>query len=208
MSQRRGRPAPRGGGSSPVIFYGLIALLTGLFLVGAWATFEQPEQPRPVAQAPPPPPTAPPPPPTITLSPTPASSPTATLVPATPTSAVVVVSRGPPTLTPRATVTFTPAPPPTVTLSPLPPTPSQTATITATATTTGSPTPSATESPTETPPEETATPVVHTVQQGDSFQRLAQQYNVRWQAIAAANGLPENAILQVGQQLVIPEPTP
>src|SRR5436190_1168516 len=118
-----------------MVFYGLIVLLIGLFLIAAFATLEEPppppQPPAPVAAAPPVPPT------------------------------------GTPTTTP---------------------------------------TPTPTEQPTATPLPATATPIVHVVQAGDNFIKLGQQYGVAWQAIAAANGLPENAVLRLGQELIIPGP--
>ncbi|HEX8681473.1 MAG TPA: LysM peptidoglycan-binding domain-containing protein [Ardenticatenaceae bacterium] len=53
----------------------------------------------------------------------------------------------------------------------------------------------------------TATPVVvlHTVQPGDTLLGIAVQYNSTVEAIEQANGLAPGAILQVGQQLQIPQ---
>src|SRR5437879_4006395 len=56
------------------------------------------------------------------------------------------------------------------------------------------------------PPAPTATPIIHVGQAGDNFIALGQRYGVPWQAIAAANGLPENAVLRLGQELIIPAP--
>jgi LysM repeat protein len=54
-------------------------------------------------------------------------------------------------------------------------------------------------------------PVVHTVQSGDTLNRISQQYDVSVEDIMAANGLTDPNILSVGQQLTIPVgglPTP
>jgi LysM repeat protein len=230
MRRRAPRPGgPRPEGSSPFVFYTLIALLTGFFLVAAWTTLEPAQQAvgaqvAPAGTVPAGAPTAegtgtaaasagPSPvttasataPPAATASPTaPLVSPTATPVPPTATSAIVVVERRPPTQTPRPSPSPTPGPPtatstpvpPTATSSPVPPT--------STPTITGTPTLTSTVTETPEPPTPTAGPLIHVVVQGDNFSKLAQQYGVPWQSIPAANGLPENAILMVGQELVIP----
>jgi LysM repeat protein len=49
-----------------------------------------------------------------------------------------------------------------------------------------------------------ATDAQYTVKAGDTLYTIAIRNGVTWQALAAANGLDENAILQIGQQLVIP----
>src|SRR2546430_7907049 len=97
---RRPRPRRPRGGSSPVVFYGLVALLSALFLAATWATLEEPERPASIALAQPPAtpsesPAAPSP------TSTPALSPTQTTVPPTSTPAVVVGQRRPPAPTPR-----------------------------------------------------------------------------------------------------------
>ena len=54
-------------------------------------------------------------------------------------------------------------------------------------------------------------PVVHTVQAGDTLNRISQQYDVSLDDIMAANGLTDPNIISVGQQLIIPVgglPTP
>ena len=54
-------------------------------------------------------------------------------------------------------------------------------------------------------------PVVHTVQSGDTLNRISQQYDVSVEDIMAANGLSDPNIISVGQQLTIPVgglPTP
>jgi LysM repeat protein len=124
---------------------------------------------------------------------------TATQVPS-PTRGVVVVERGPPTATPRPSPTQTVPPTPT-------PSPTVTPTATISPTQTVSPTATTTTTPTEAPTP-SPTPTIYTVQQGDTLTSIGQRFGVPWQAIAAANGLPENAILQLGQQLVIPLPAP
>jgi LysM repeat protein len=45
---------------------------------------------------------------------------------------------------------------------------------------------------------------VHIVRDGDNLIALGARYEIPWQEIAAANGLPENAILRLDQELVIP----
>ncbi len=51
------------------------------------------------------------------------------------------------------------------------------------------------------------TPVIHIVAPGESLVRIAQQYGVRWQAIAEANALTDINRLLVGQRLIIPPPS-
>lgn len=55
-----------------------------------------------------------------------------------------------------------------------------------------------------TPTPEPAPSVVHTVQQGEHLSQIAQQYGVRWQSIAEANGLTDPNHVTAGTQLVIP----
>lgn len=66
--------------------------------------------------------------------------------------------------------------------------------------------PTSTVLPTATVPP-TATPVivVHVVQAGDTLYALSIQYGTTVEAIRAANGLEEGAILQIGQELRIPQ---
>ena len=45
---------------------------------------------------------------------------------------------------------------------------------------------------------------IHVVQRGDSLWKLEQQYGVSVGAIAAANGVPVDSILVIGQSLIIP----
>lgn len=53
----------------------------------------------------------------------------------------------------------------------------------------------------------TPTPLIHTVAPGESLVRIAQQYGVRWQAIADVNGITDINRLLVGQRLIIPSPS-
>ena len=53
-------------------------------------------------------------------------------------------------------------------------------------------------------PEPTLAPVMHTVQQGESLSIIAQKYGVAVEALAQANGLSENSVLQIDQRLIIP----
>ncbi len=46
----------------------------------------------------------------------------------------------------------------------------------------------------------------HQVQAGETLSTIAQQYNLAWEALAAANGLTAPYILYAGQELIIPEP--
>ena len=94
------------------------------------------------------------------------------------------------TLTP----TPTPAPTPTVALE----------LIAATVLPTSTPAPYTPE-PTPTPTV-TSTPVVHTIQTGESLLSIASQYGVSVAALQDANGILDPRLLQIGQQLVIPRP--
>lgn len=47
-------------------------------------------------------------------------------------------------------------------------------------------------------------PVVHTVQAGDTLNRISQQYDVSVEDIMAANGMTDPNFIAVGQQLIIP----
>jgi LysM repeat protein len=60
-------------------------------------------------------------------------------------------------------------------------------------------------SPTE--PESAPSPIIHTVQVGDTLTNIAQRYNVPVQTLMEANNLINPNYIQVGQQLIIP-PTP
>src|SRR5215210_448512 len=97
MARRPAPRRPRAGGPSPVVFYGLVALLTALFVAATWATLEEPERPASVALVPPPASSTPVP----SATRTPASRSTRTAIPPTRTPAVVLVERGPPTQAPR-----------------------------------------------------------------------------------------------------------
>jgi uncharacterized membrane protein len=69
--------------------------------------------------------------------------------------------------------------------------------------------PSPTPSPTPRPPEApTVTPqrqVTHIVQPGETLSSIARQYGVTSQAIMEANGLDDPNLLEVGQELIIPQ---
>lgn len=56
---------------------------------------------------------------------------------------------------------------------------------------------------------ESATPLLrrHTVGHGETLLSIAQKYGLPWQALAAANGLRENDLLQIDQVLTIPSQT-
>jgi murein DD-endopeptidase MepM/ murein hydrolase activator NlpD len=56
----------------------------------------------------------------------------------------------------------------------------------------------------ETPTGENAIPLVHTVQEGENLTYIAEQYGVTVADLLAVNGLSEEAILWVGQELFIP----
>jgi len=86
------------------------------------------------------------------------------------------------------------------------PTLTRTASVTPTATftSTATRTPAATASPTAALP--SATPRIHVVVSGDYIEKLAVVYDVDQDAIAAANGITLETILQLGQELVIPAP--
>ncbi len=53
-------------------------------------------------------------------------------------------------------------------------------------------------------PTATATPIIYIVQPGDSFGRIAGMYGIKMQTLIDENNLKLNAILRVGQELVIP----
>lgn len=147
---------------------------------------QQPPTQQPPTQAPP----------TATTATT--APPTATFTPIPPTATTV-----PPTLT------FTPIPP-TVIVITVPPTQEQAPTATNT------PVPSATMTPgpTTVPPTQAPPPTIdtnifkstitHIVQRGDTVQRLAMLYGSTIDAILTANNLGPNALIFVGQPLIIP----
>ncbi len=87
----------------------------------------------------------------------------------------------------------------------LTPTVTPTATATPTATPTGTPTPTATLTPTSTV---TPTPIYYTVQSGDTFFGISDNFGVTLQSLLAANNLSEGDLLRVSQELMIPHPTP
>ncbi|HEY8198296.1 MAG TPA: LysM peptidoglycan-binding domain-containing protein [Candidatus Limnocylindrales bacterium] len=67
--------------------------------------------------------------------------------------------------------------------------------------------PSASASPTPSP-EPSPTPLVHIVKRGENLTQIAAKYKVTVAAIVAANQLKNANLIEVGQQLVIPTPTP
>lgn len=52
----------------------------------------------------------------------------------------------------------------------------------------------------------TATPVIYTVQSGDTLLRIALEFSVSTEAIQEANGILDPRFLQIGQTLIIPPP--
>jgi len=83
-------------------------------------------------------------------------------------------------------------------------------TPTTTPTSTQTPTPSLTPTATPTPPFTPTPPPPreYKVQPGDSIFYIADIFQVNYTDILAFNGLTENSILQVGQTILIPPPTP
>lgn len=75
-----------------------------------------------------------------------------------------------------------------------------------------SPRPTRTPSPTATPtPTQTFTPLpplIHIVQKGESVGIIAKQYGVSEREVLEANGLQADSIIRIGQELIIPRPTP
>ncbi len=122
---------------------------------------------------------------TPTLTPSPTLSPTPTIVVPQHLDAELVAPG------PTSTPTGTPEPP---TATPEPPTPTPEPTAT--------PAPSASEQPVAAGP--TASPRVHTVEQGDMLNTLANRYGVTAAEIAEANGITLTTILSLGQTLIIP----
>jgi nucleoid-associated protein YgaU len=94
---------------------------------------------------------------------------------------------------------FVDASPPTVTLAPAterptpPPVPTERPT----------PSPSPTPSPVPSP-----TPLVHTVRRGENLTQIANRYDVTVEAVVAANGIKNANLIEVGQKLIIPQPSP
>ncbi len=101
-------------------------------------------------------------------------------------------------ITPKSTPetdapTATPSPVLVVTLLP---------TVTPRATATPRPaTPEPTPTPTMTP-----TPIIYTVQPGDVLGSIALNFGISTEALQAANGIIDPRTLQIGQELIIPEP--
>ncbi len=54
----------------------------------------------------------------------------------------------------------------------------------------------------------TATPIIYTVRAGDTLIGIAHRYDVSVEALQAANGNIAPELLQIGQKLIIPQPTP
>lgn len=90
----------------------------------------------------------------------------------------------------------------TPTGSPPPPTDTSTATPRPTRTDTATPTPTPTNTFTPLPP------IIHVVKSGEVISIIARDYGVTTRALLEANGLQEDSILSIGQELVIPRPTP
>ncbi|MGB9593807.1 MAG: LysM peptidoglycan-binding domain-containing protein, partial [Anaerolineae bacterium] len=113
----------------------------------------------------------------------------AALVALTALAAVLPRAAGQPTVaspTPAATAMVeSPSPSPRPTRTPSP-------TLTATPTPTFSPLP----------------PIIHIVQKGESVGIIAKQYGVPERAVLEANGLEADSIIRIGQELIIPRPTP
>ena len=86
------------------------------------------------------------------------------------------------------------------------PTPSSTPSVTSTATSTRTltPTATATSSPTFTP----LPPIIHVVESGEYVLLIAEKHGVSESAILEANNLQADSILQIGQRLIVPRPTP
>jgi len=95
-----------------------------------------------------------------------------------------------PTRTPLPTFTPTATPQPTVILMPSRP-------------------PTMTLAPTFTPPAPIVTPTSitrrHTVQTGETLASIAEKYGVSVQAIADLNGIVDPNLIEVGQELLIPQ---
>jgi len=209
---------PRGSGDgSDLMFYGILALTAALFLAAAIAIAQEAVVAQSNAFAAVAPPIATPSPPP-TSSRVPAPVPTSPPPAPTATRAVIVVqSGGAPTRTARATPTNEAnTPSPGATRVGLPeagatPTFAPTATDTAVPTARADLNQGAVANPTDTPtaspspkPEPVATPVIHVVTPGESFQSIAARYGVPWQSIPDANGLQTDHVLQIDQRLIIP----
>ena len=57
----------------------------------------------------------------------------------------------------------------------------------------------------ETAENETATPTLHTIQQGETLQSIAGRYGITLQELIAANNLPNPDYIRIGDKLVIPQ---
>jgi LysM repeat protein len=69
----------------------------------------------------------------------------------------------------------------------------------------GTPTPRATPTPVPTPtPEAAATPLVYTIQSGDTLLEVANRFGVNVDLLMTENGIDNPSGLQIGQELVIP----
>ncbi|MDA1330294.1 MAG: LysM peptidoglycan-binding domain-containing protein [Chloroflexi bacterium] len=84
------------------------------------------------------------------------------------------------------------------------PTPSSTLTPSLTPTITETPTP--TETPTLEPTPTASAPFLYTVQLGDTLSGIAERFEVEFIIIMAMNGMSNESVLFVGQELVIPDP--
>ncbi len=89
--------------------------------------------------------------------------------------------------TPTATLTPTPTPTPTVTPTPTP-----------------TPTPAVTPTPTFTPTPDK--PFPYTVQPGDTLFTIAEKFNVNLVTLMLLNGLNNDSVLYIGQEILIPLP--
>lgn len=85
-------------------------------------------------------------------------------------------------------------------------TPTPTSTLTPSLTPTNTLTPTITPTFTEAPTETASAPFLYEVQTGDTLSSIADQFGVDFIIIMALNGLNNDSILFVGQQLVIPDP--
>lgn len=147
----------------------------------------------------------------VAAAPTNTSAPP-TAVPSATSTSVPQTNTAQPTDTSTAEPTDTSAPPtatltPSVTNTPGEATPTREGVVpTATPFTgpTSTSTPGAIGGPTTPISDEFPGTVIHTVRSGDTVGQLAVQYNSSSQAIIQANGLGEEALIYVGQSLVIP----
>ena len=117
-----------------------------------------------------------------------------------------VVAVSSPTATSGVTPTITPMP------SPEAATPTSTTAVEATPTeaiaSTPVPTTAPTAAPTAVSTEEVAGERTHVVQPGENLFRIALHYDMTYAALAAANGIINPDLIQVGQRLTIPAETP